>query len=205
MYLLRTSPASPFGRKVALAAAATGLADQLIIEPADVNDPNDSLLKQNPLGKIPALITPEGLTLFDSRVIIEFLDDKAGGGVVIPRGDFRWAVLRQQALADGLMDAALLVVYEERYRPAAERSPGWVARQQERMGRALDYAELHYTLPPAAKTLHVGEIALAAALGYLDLRFDGAWRQHYPKLVSWLNLFRQALPAFDATGGKKEA
>lgn len=205
MYRLRTSPASPFGRKVALAAAATGLADRLIIEPADVNDLNDSLLEQNPLGKIPTLITPEGQTLFDSRVIIEFLDDKAGGGVVIPRGDSRWAVLRQQALADGLMDAALLVVYEDRYRPADQRSPGWVARQQERMARVLDYAELHYTLAPAAKTLHVGEIALAAALGYLDLRFDGAWRQRYPKLVSWLNLFRQALPAYDATGGKKSA
>ncbi|MEN3260539.1 glutathione S-transferase family protein [Sodalis endosymbiont of Spalangia cameroni] len=202
MYRLRTSPASPFGRKVALAAAATGLADRLVIEPADVNDPNDSLLEQNPLGKIPTLITPEGQTLFDSRVIIEFLDDKAGGGVVIPRDDSRWAVLRQQALADGLMDAALLVVYEDRYRPADERSPGWVARQRERMARALDYAELHYTLAPGAKTPHVGEIALAAALGYLDLRFDGAWRQRYPKLLSWLNLFRQALPAYDATGGK---
>lgn len=88
MYLLRTSPASPFGRKVAL-AAATGLADQLTIEPADVNNPLDSLLQQNPLGKIPTLITPEGQTLFDSRVIIEFLDAKAGGGVLIPKGDAR--------------------------------------------------------------------------------------------------------------------
>lgn len=202
MYRLITSPASPFGRKVALAAVATGLADRLVIEPADVNDPNDSLLEQNPLGKIPTLITPEGQTLFDSRVIIEFLDDKAGGGVVIPRDDSRWEVLRQQTLADGLMDAALLVVYEDRYRPVEERSPGWVARQQEKMARALDYAELHYTFAPGAKTPHVGEIALAAALGYLDLRFDGAWRQRYPKLLSWLNLFRQALPAYDATGGK---
>lgn len=135
MYLLRTSPASPFGRKIALAAAATGLADQLIIEPADVNNPHDSLLQQNPLGKIPALITPEGQTLFDSRVIIEFLDAKAGGGVVIPQGDSRWEVLRQQALADGLMDAALLVVvYEDRYRPQDERSPGWVARQRNEDG-----------------------------------------------------------------------
>ncbi|WP_050747704.1 glutathione S-transferase C-terminal domain-containing protein [Sodalis glossinidius] len=66
--------------------------------------------------------------------------------------------------------------------------------------RALDYAESHYTLTPVAETLHVGEIALAAALGYLDLRFEGAWRQRYPKLVTWLTLFRQALPAFDATG-----
>lgn len=202
MYRLRTSPASPFGRKVALAAAATGLADRLVIEPAYVNDLNDSLLEQNPLGKIPTPIKPEGQRLFDSRVIIEFLDDKAGGGVVIPCDDSRWAVLRQQALADGLMDAALLVVYEDRYRPADERSPGWVARQQERMARALDYAELHYTLAPGAKTPHVGEIALAAALGYLELRFDGAWRQRYPKLLSWLNLFRQALPAYDATDGK---
>ncbi|MBT9431541.1 glutathione S-transferase N-terminal domain-containing protein [Candidatus Sodalis endolongispinus] len=90
MYLLRTSPASPFGWKVALAAAATGLADQLTIEPADVNNPLDSLLQQNPLGKIPTLITPEGQSLFDSRVIIEFLDAKAGGGVLIPKGDDRW-------------------------------------------------------------------------------------------------------------------
>ncbi|MBT9431540.1 hypothetical protein JZM24_04120 [Candidatus Sodalis endolongispinus] len=63
------------------------------------------------------------------------------------------------------MDAALLVVYEDRYRPADERSPGWVARQQDKMARALNYAESHYTLPPVAESLHVGEIVLAAALG----------------------------------------
>ncbi|RLR17368.1 glutathione S-transferase [Sodalis-like symbiont of Bactericera trigonica] len=154
MYLLRTSPSSLFGRKVAL-AAATGLADQLTIEPADVNNPHDSLLQQNPLGKIPTLITPEGQTLFDSRVIIECLDAKAGGGVLIPKGDARWEVLRQQALVDGLMNAALLVVYEDRYRPEDERSPGWVARQQDKMARAR-LCRKSLCAYPVAETLHVG-------------------------------------------------
>lgn len=199
MYILRTSGPSPFGRKIIMAAAVAGLSGQLVIEAADTNDASDSLRSQNPLGKIPVLVLPDGQCLFDSRVIVEFLDSEAGGGKLIPPGISRWAVLRQQALADGLMDATLLMVYEQRFRPAEQRSESWLEYQQGKQQRALDYAEAHYSRFSAEQTLHIGTIAQAAALGYLDLRFQGSWRAQYPALVAWLDQFRERLPAFDAS------
>ncbi len=84
MMILRSSPPSPFGRKVKIAAALTGLKDKIEIVRADTTDPSDVLRKQNPLGKIPVLILEDGTTLFDSRVILEYLDWLSGGNVLIP-------------------------------------------------------------------------------------------------------------------------
>ena len=111
MLTLRTSLASPFGRKVRIAVALLGLEGRIAIVPADTGDPADSLRMQNPLGKIPALIAEDGEAIFDSRVIVEYLDGLAGGGRLIPI-DFaaRIAALTLQALADGIGDAALLQV-----------------------------------------------------------------------------------------------
>src|SRR5215204_2291311 len=117
MWILKSAPASPFGRKVKIAAAICGFSDRLAIEGTDTGDPADSIRRQNPLGKIPTLVLEDGTTLFDSRVIVEFLDAEAGGGKIIPAGGReRFAALRSQALADGIMDAALLQVYEKRWR-----------------------------------------------------------------------------------------
>lgn len=197
MLILRTSPASPFGRKVKISAALLGLSDRIEVVGADTSDPNDSIRQQNPLGKIPALILENGEAFYDSRVIVEYLDHLAGGGKIFPAGADRFAALRQQALADGIMDAALLQVLEGRFRPADRHEPKWLELQAGKVKRALDYAETHFSTP--APTLHVGHIALACALGYLDLRMGGTWRESYPKLVAWLADFEARVPAFTKT------
>jgi glutathione S-transferase len=123
MLLLRSSPASPFVRKVRIAAAVLGLSDRITIEDADTMNPDQQLVAQNPLGKIPALMLENGETLYDSRVIVEYLDMLAGGGQIIPAGWGRIEPLRQQALADGIMDAAILQMYEIRWRPEDRARP----------------------------------------------------------------------------------
>lgn len=197
MLTLRSSPASPFGRKVKIAALELGLMERIEIVAADTNDPTEPLRQQNPLGKIPTLVLEDGTTLFDSRVIVEYLDHLAGGGQLFPAGEGRFAQLRLQALADGLADAALLQVYEVRMRPEENRNANWVANQASKVERALIALEL---APPAfTGKPRIGEIALACALGYLDLRFEGKWRAGHPNLVAWLDAFAAKVPAFEAT------
>lgn len=197
MLVLRSSPASPFGRKVKMAAAELGLSDRIEIVVADTNDPAEPLRQQNPLGKIPTLILETGETLFDSRVIVDYLDHLAGGGILIPAGEERFAQLRLQALADGICDAALLQVYEGRFRPPEQRNGDWVEMQAGKVTRGLTALE---ALPPVETDKpRIGEIALACALGYLDLRFAGEWRAAYPALVAWLDRFAARVPAFEAT------
>ncbi len=117
MMKLRYSPASPFARKVRIAAAVLGLAERIELVPADTGNPEDSLRRENPLGKIPTLILEDGTTLYDSRVIEQYLDDLAGGGKLLPAGGpARFQMLVRQTLADGLTDATLLLVYEGRFR-----------------------------------------------------------------------------------------
>ncbi|KPF72271.1 glutathione S-transferase [Bosea sp. AAP35] len=195
--ILRSSPASPFGRKVKMAALELGLMDQIEIVVADTNDPAEPLRQQNPLGKIPTLVLNDGTTLFDSRVIVDYLDHLAGGGRLIPAGGERFVQLRLQALADGLCDAALLQVYETRFRPEEGRNAAWVANQASKVSRAL--AALEAAPPVYTDRPRIGEIALACALGYLDLRFAGTWRADHPALVTWLDAFAAKVGAFEAT------
>lgn len=197
MMILRSAGPSPFGRKVKIAVEVLGLGDQVEVRAADTNTPDEELLRENPLGKIPILILDDESTLFDSRVILEYLDEKAGGGKIVPKSDNRFPALRLQALADGLMDAALLQVYEKRFRPEDMHHQPWLDRQAGKVSRAL--AELEKEPPMMGKPPHVGHIALACALGYLDLRFEGKWREGHPKLVGWLDAFANAVPAFEAT------
>ena len=197
MLTLRSSPASPFGRKVKISMIELGLTDKIEIVVADTTNPTDPLRKQNPLGKIPTLVLEDGSTLFDSRVIVDYLDHLAGGGRIIPAGAERFAQLRLQALADGICDAALLQVYEVRFRAAEMRHAGWVENQQGKIDRAL--ATLEAEPPAFADRPRIGEIALACALGYLDLRHEGKWRAAHPRLVAWLDAFAAKVPAFEAT------
>ncbi|MBO1906246.1 glutathione S-transferase N-terminal domain-containing protein [Microvirga sp. 3-52] len=197
MLVLRSSPASPFGRKVKLSASILGLSDRIQIVDADTLNPEDSIRRQNPLGKIPALILENGDVLYDSRVIVDFLDHLAGGGGIIPNGPERFSALRDQALADGITDAALLQVYEGRFRPEDRHEPKWVSHQADKVRRGLDHAEAH--LSAAGQPLHIGQIALACALGYLDLRFGGRWRESYPRLVAWVADFESRVPAYSKT------
>jgi glutathione S-transferase len=196
MLVLRSSPASPFGRKVKMAAIELGLMDRIEIVPADTNDPAEALRQQNPLGKIPTLVLEDGTTLFDSRVIVDYLDHLSGGKL-IPAGEARFVQLRLQALADGICDAALLKVYEGRFRPEEGRNANWVSHQDGKVARGLEALE---AAPPVfADRPRAGEIALACALGYLDLRFEGKWRAGHPKLVAWLDDFAARVPAFETT------
>ncbi|WP_448951510.1 glutathione S-transferase family protein [Labrys neptuniae] len=194
---LRSSPPSPFGRKVKIAAHYLGLIDRIAVVFADTADPKDSLRGQNPLGKIPVLILDEGTIVYDSRVILEYLDELAGGGRILPRGPARLDVLTRQALADGIMDAAILQVYEVRMRDEGQRSAKWLDHQAGKVTRALAAFEARTgTFDPV---LDAGSIALACALGYLDLRFAGAWRQEHPRLAAWLTAFDAGVPAFGLT------
>ena len=196
MMILRTSPPSPFGRKVIIAASVLGLAGDITIAKADPSDPADTLRGQNPVGKIPILILEDGATLFDSRVILEYLDHRAGGGKIIPaEPKGRFAALRLQALADGVTDASLLVLYEGRFRPTERHEPKWLDYQNDKIKRG--FAVLEAAPPPVDP--HIGQIALACLLGHRDLRFKGAWRADHPKLVAWLDHFAAQVPAFNTT------
>jgi glutathione S-transferase len=181
---------------VRIAAALLGLSDRIDIAGVDLNDPEDSIRVQNPLGKIPTLVLEDGSSLYDSRVIVDYLDHLAGGGkLVAADAEQRFATLRLQALGDGISDAALLLRYEFTVRPEPSRHAPTIALQQGKIDRALAYLD---AAPPQGP-VDIGHIALACALGYLDLRFEGAWRADHPNLVSWLQDFADKVHAFDAT------
>lgn len=202
MMILRTALPSPFGRKVRIAADLLGMTDKIEIKGVDLNDPEDDIHVQNPVGKIPALILADGTAYYDSRVILDYLDHVSGGGRIVPRDTkARFEALRLQALCDGILDAMLLQVYEARYRPADKAVQSWLDRQAAKVSRGLSVLE---AAPPklmlAIEPLpHVGQITLACALGYGDLRFAGTWRNDYPALVAWLNDFAAQVPSFAAT------
>ncbi len=196
MMILRTSSPSPFGRKVRIAAGLAGLTGAIEIVAADTADPDGALAKLNPLGKIPVLTLSGGATYFDSRVIVEFFDHLAGGDVLIPASPAaRFDCLTRAALADGVMEASILQIYEQRMRDPGKQDPAWLARQAEKAERGL---AAFAAAPPCGKR-DAAHIGLAAALGYLDLRFEGAWRQRFPGLADWLEAFAAEVPAFAAT------
>jgi glutathione S-transferase len=198
MLTLRTSFSSPFGRKPRIAVGLLGLDDRVKVEPASTQDPEDPVRKQNPLGKVPVLILDDGTALFDSPVILEYLDVLAGGGRIVPKdAKARFDALRLEALADGLLDASILIVYEGRYRAAEKHEQKWLDLQSGKIERGLGVLE---AAPPGIdQTPNVGQITLACALGYLDFRFAGHWHKDHPRLVGWLDAFAGRVPAFNAT------
>jgi glutathione S-transferase len=196
MMALRSSPTSPFARKVRMCAIMLGLAERIEIVPADTMDPADSLRAENPLGKLPVLILEDGEAIYDSSVIVEYLDSLADGPGLIPSEPrARFKALTRQSLADGMQDAALLQRYEAVFRQEDRREPKWVAHHAEKVERALAF--LSQALP--AGPIDIGHVAIACALGYLDLRFAGKWRESHPALAGWLAAFAADVPAFAAT------
>lgn len=195
---LLSSPSSPFGRKVKIAARVKNVWGQIEMKPADTNAGDPALSKANPLAKIPCLILAGGTALYDSHVICEYLDTLSAAPVLFPKsGPERWRVLTQGALGDGIIEAALLMVYETRFRPEDKWVPAWIARQQAKIDASVAHLE---KAPPAFHgTPDYGTLTLACALGYLDFRHAGKWRKGAPNLVKWLDAFAKAVPAYDET------
>ena len=171
------NPASPFVRKVRVTAHELGLGDRIELTSVTLTpvSPHEGVRSDNPLGKIPALVTDDGVVLFDSPVICEYLDALAGGNRIFPSpGAARWTALRRQALADGVMDAAVLTRYEQTLRPQELRWTDWAEGQLLKIRTALDALERE----DLAGVFDIGTIAIACALGYLDLRFASEdWRK----------------------------
>ncbi len=199
MMKLLSSPASPYGRKVKIVLTMKGLGDQILMERIDTNVlKNETLYRENPLSKIPVLILEDGMRIYDSHVICEYLDILQPEPHLFPAGGReRIDTLVRGALGDGILDAALLLVYEGRYRPADMRVQGWVDRLEFKINQSLD--ELEKAPPQWVGTPDYGHVTIACALGYLDFRHQGAWRANRPSLVAWLDQFAAAVPAFAAT------
>ena len=195
--ILRGSPMSPFARKARMAILHLGLSGKIEVIRADPMNPDDVLRKNNPLGKIPVLMTEDGKAIYDSRVILEYLDHAAGGGIIIPDGwPARLDTLTMQAMCDGIMDACILIIYEARHRPSAIHHQPWLDYQRGKVVRGLT-AFAKATPDPAR--FDVGTLTAACMLGYLDWRKQVDWRPEFPALVGWLDQFRARHPEFDAT------
>ena len=198
---LHSNPASPYGRKVKVAAHETGLFPRLSIHSLQTSavGPDLALVADNPLGKIPCLVLDNGGALYDSRVICEYLDTLHQGARLFPAGGAeRWEALRLQALGDGIMDAALLARYETFLRPEALRWAAWVDGQLDKVRRALDRIEAT-AAPDFDSRVDVGIITTACALGYLDFRWPSLeWRDGRPALAAWFAAFAQR-PSMRAT------
>jgi len=181
------SPTSPYARKCRAAAIEKGLESRiefLTVSPM-ANPPE--LLAANPLAKVPALVLADGRCIVDSRVICQFIDSLSAAAILVPRTtDERHETLTREALADGISDAAFNRTME-RLRPEPQRSPDWTARWTNAIRRAVAHFNAHV---PDRPQPDLGDIALACALGYLDLRHgDLNWRKEAPELARWFETF----------------
>lgn len=198
MMKLLHSPLSPYVRKVMVTAHETGLIDQ--IETVDGSttplDPVDSVVAINPVGRIPALITEDGQTLVDSRVICRYLNHRAGGSLH-GSGDAEFPIIAREALAEGMIDSCLLVAYEGRMRPEEIRHQPWVDGQKAKARRGA--AAFNARIDEMGGDLSIDQIALGCALGYADFRIpDLGWRDGNDALTSWYEAFSQR-PSMVAT------
>lgn len=203
MMKLRYSPTSPYVRKVSVVAIETGLDARIERIATDIRAPTPDFHRDNPLGKVPTLITEGGETLYDSPVICEYLDSLHDGLKLFPApGGARWTALRRQALGDGIMDAGVLIRMET-LRPGSERSPAWIKRQQSAIGRGLDALEDEARM--LAGPCAIGQVAIGCALGFLDFRLPELdWRQGRPELARWAETFATR-PSMTATAPRDPA
>ena len=191
------SPLSPYVRKVMVVAHELGLADR--IEPVEGSGtplaPHDAVVAANPVGKIPALVTEAG-TLVDSRVICRYLNHLAGGSLYAD-GAAEFPIITREALAEGMIDAALLAAYEWRLRPEEIRFQPWVDGQRAKVMRTCQAFEDR--IEEMAGDLTIDKIALGCGLGYIDFRHaDLGWREACPNLAAWEAEFAQR-PSMQAT------
>jgi glutathione S-transferase len=190
MLKLLYSPPSPYSAKVRMAATYAGV--ELEAVKTDTNNPSGELLKANPLGKIPVLLTEDGGAVSDSTAILYYLD-RVSKGALFPRNAAkRTEAERLEALADGICDCLLAHVYERRFRPEEKIHQDWLDKQWTKVTRALD--ALNAAPPKLPKKITAGQIALRACLGYLQLRFEGKWERGRPRLARWAKKFDEKFP-----------
>lgn len=184
------APSSPYSAKVRMAALYTGIAlDKVAVVTTD--DPA-VLIDANPLGKIPTLITDEGFAVYDSRVIAQYLNRLSGNKLFPRNAAKRLEAEQMEALADGICDCLLAIVYERRQRPEELAYQPWLDRQWTKATRGLDF--LNANPPKLPKQLGVGQIAVRAMVSYADLRFAGKWEKGRGKLKRWAARFDQKWP-----------
>ncbi|AUG43588.1 glutathione S-transferase [Pseudomonas chlororaphis] len=182
------NPASPYVRKVMVLLHETGQLDRVALQASQLTpvNPDTALNQDNPLGKIPALRLADGNVLYDSRVILDYLDQQHVGNPLIPReGSARWRRLTLAALADGIMDASVLIRYELALRAPEKHWELWLDGQRDKIRRALAVLEAD-AIAELASHFDVAAIGVACALGYLDFRHpDLQWRDAQPRLAAW--------------------
>lgn len=196
---LYDSPTSPFVRKVKVVLHETGLLPGVELEPASGTPvaPGTMPVSRNPLGKIPVLEREDGPALYDSRVICRYLDDLWQAGLY-PATPALWDVLTLEATGDGISEAAVLMIYEARLREEGHRSEAWVEGQWAKIARTLDALEGRW-MAHLSRRIDAGQIAVACALGYLDLRHGSrGWRFGRPALDDWFSRFAER-PSMQAT------
>ncbi|MFQ6551039.1 glutathione S-transferase [Aestuariibius insulae] len=188
---LLTSDASPFARKVRVLLREADLLDR-VEEVAVSTSPTASdpgVVAANPLGKIPTLLRDDGPAIYDSRIITRYLDTLTERSFYPERSI--WDVLTLEATADAMMEATILRVYEARLRPKKMQFPDWLEAQKGKADRALDVIEARW-MSMLEGPLHMGQIAVACALGYLDLRMSSEdWRGSRPSLAKWYGTFSE--------------
>jgi len=192
------SALSPFARKVRVLALEKGLADRITLEPASPYQ-DEAVRALNPLNKIPTLVTDDGEAVYDSAVICDYLDGLAQPRLIPERQPERHRALTLEAAADGMGDAALLVV-RERMRPEGEHRQDVFDRQLKAIAAALDLFE---RAALSTERFGIGEIAVAAQLGYLDARKVVDWREGRPALTAWCEVVskRGSMVASDPSAG----
>lgn len=197
MITLLSASASPFVRKVRVLLLETGQEDVTLQDVATTPVATaPEVAAANPVGKIPALIRDDGPTIYDSRVICRFLDDRAKAGLY-PEHQL-WDTLTLEATGDGIMDAAVLMVYEARVRPEDMRYQPWLDAQWGKIARALDKLDTRW-MSHLHGPLDMGQIAIGCALGYLDFRHpDKEWRKGRDALAAWEARFAER-PSMRAT------
>lgn len=196
---LAYSPTSPYVRMVMVVLHETNQLGDVTLDEMTGTPlaPIEGVLAANPLGKLPALMRDDGPSLYDSRVICAFLNDRAGAALY-GSGSARWEIEVLEATAQGILDAALLMRYETHVRPEDKQMPEWSDGQWGKIDRALTVLNTRW-MSHLSGPLDMGQIAVGCALGYLDFRHDArGWRNGNDALAAWFESF-DSRPAMAAT------
>ena len=188
------SPTSPYSAKVRMTAHALKL--NVVAERVDTSADPDILISNNPLGKIPVLLTDDGLAVYDSRAIMLYLDRLSGGRVFPGDSTAKTEAQVLEATADGITDCLLAIVYERRFHPPEKVHEPWIERQKSKAARGLEH--LSTMNLDISNGLNGGHFAVAALLGYLELRFPGEFDLGNPSIKTFVASFTEAFPDYPA-------